>query len=90
MIVEWLLGVLAGINDWFVSLFPPFEFPPFLLTLDQQVNNFFDNFDGLGVWADWAYLSIIIGLSITTWILALTIKLVRAAASYFVPGWGAG
>lgn len=88
MIVEWLAGMFYEIQVWFVDLQPAWEPPAFFLDLDSNVSSFFDNFDGLGVWADWAYLALLVGLVLATWVVVLLIKVARAVASYLLPGWG--
>lgn len=90
MIVEWFLDLVNTVGAWLISLFPVWTPPEFFVQLDTKVNAFFAGFEGLGVWADWAYLGIVVGSVLAVWLLGLTIKLFRAAASYVFPGWGSG
>ncbi|MDI1338133.1 MAG: hypothetical protein PSU94_18280 [Lacunisphaera sp.] len=90
MILEWLLGIGVTIGDWFASLFPDVEVPPFLTGLDSMLNDLFAQLGGVSVWADWGFIFVVVGVVVVVWGIAFTIKIVRAIASYLPFIGGAG
>ncbi len=90
MIVEWLVGLGANISAWFASLFPDWTPPDFLVHLDTQVNGVLANLTGVGVWADWSYILVVVVGVLTVWVTAAIVKLARAVASYIPFFGGAG
>jgi hypothetical protein len=90
VIVEWLIFVGASISEWFASLFPVWDPPEFLVTFDDQLNGIMANLSGVGVWADWVYILIVVGVVIVVWGFSLLIKLARAVAAHIPFFGGAG
>lgn len=90
MITEWVVNIGIAIAEWWVSLIPDWDVPAELISLDDTVNGFFDQWSGLGVWAPWALLGICAGIAIGTWVLGVTVKAIRAIASYIPFFGGAG
>lgn len=90
MIIEWLLGIGATVSNWFASLFPVWEPPEFLATFDDIVNDVLQNVGGIGVWADWVFILVVVGAVVSVWLIALGIKVIRAIAAHIPFFGGAG
>lgn len=91
MIVEWIVGLAAGIGSWFAGLFPTdWEPPEFLVDLDGTLNGVLANLGGVSVWADWVYIFAVVGAVLLIWGIGLVIKLARAVAAHIPFFGGAG
>lgn len=87
MIIEWLVAVGEGFIGWLTGLMPEWDPPAWFIAFDEQVNGVFATLDGLGAWIDWVLLLVVVGLALATWLTCLSIKALRAVASY-VPFFG--
>ncbi|GAA2084158.1 hypothetical protein GCM10009840_21060 [Pseudolysinimonas kribbensis] len=90
MIVQWLIDVATGFAAWFASLFPVWEPPEWLVHLDDQVNPVLDNLAGVGAWVDWTFILAVVSAVLLCWGITLSIKVLRAVASYLPFIGGAG
>jgi hypothetical protein len=57
------------------------------VAIDEQVNGFFASFDGVGVWAPWPLVLACVAIALATWVIGVTVKTIRAVASY-IPFFG--
>ena len=90
MIVEWLLALGADMSAWFAGLQADWTPPVFLTEFATNLNSLLADLNGVGVWADWAYILAIVGIVLATWGITFAIKIVRAIASYIPFFGGAG
>lgn len=82
MIVEWLVGLAASMGGWVGSLFPDWTPPAWLSQVSSQVNGLIANLNGVGAWADWAYILVVVSTVLSVWVVALLVKTARALVSY--------
>lgn len=87
MIVEWLITVAAGFVSWIGTLFPDDGVPGWLTNLDTNVNDWFAQWDGVGVWADWGFLASVVAIVLGWWLTGFLIKLVRTLLGH-IPEFG--
>lgn len=80
----------AGVSDWVASLLPTDDAPAWLNAADDTVNVVFGNLNGVGVWVDWVYILIVVGVVLSVWSIGLLIKLARAVAAHIPLFGGAG
>jgi len=90
MITEWLINVGATVATWFLSLIPSWQIPDFFTTLDSQINSLFAGASGFSVWVPWTVVVTAIGISLGSWVIGLSVKAIRAIASYLPFIGGAG
>lgn len=85
MIIEWILNLAAGFIET-VTAPPPgvdeWEIPAWVEDFDSFFNTVFAGMDGLSAWIDWPITLAVVSLSVTTWLLFVGLKTVRAIASY--------
>lgn len=62
MIVDAILDLLFGVVQWIVTLLPAWTVPVELATIDDQLNGWFTQFAGLGVWVPWTVISIALSI----------------------------
>jgi hypothetical protein len=74
MVTEFFLGVIAGIVDWFLGLFPEWVVPAELVSFDDTLNGFIGSFSGLGVWVPWALLVVCVGIAIASYLVGLAVR----------------
>jgi len=90
VIVEFIMGIGSALVAFFTGLFPDWEPPGWLLTLDEQINGLAANVTPLGAWADFPFLATVAGITLGTYIVCFVIKLVLRAASHSPVSGGAG
>lgn len=87
MIIEWLITVAVNFVGWIGSLFPTIEIPGWLSGLDGSVNGWFSQWDGVGVWVDWKFISTVVAVVLSVWAIGFVIKLVRVILGH-IPQFG--
>jgi len=90
VITEWFLGIASSVWTWFGGLFPEWTPPEFLTTADDQINAILADLDGVAVWADWQYITVVVGVVIGTWALSFLVKIALRVAAYIPFFGGAG
>ena len=89
MIVEWLMGIGAGIATWFIDTFMRWDgVQP--VDVWAGIEALAGEFASIGVWLDWGALVGAVGLSIGVWLVCLGVKAVRALIAHFPQFGGAG
>lgn len=88
MIVEWFLTLVEGIVDWIVPMMSWGGAEPEAVWDDLR--GLASQFASMGVWVDWAAITIAVPLACGVWLACLVVKIARAVASYvpFVGGAG--
>lgn len=87
MIVEWFLGLIETVVEWFFSLFDGFEIPSAISSPDSAFGELLGNVHGLGVWVPWGVIAAVVGAVLLTWITMFVIKLVKQVLAH-VPAFG--
>lgn len=87
MILEWLLGLGAGVSEWVASIMPPIELPEQLVNIDEAINSIFAYGNGLGAWVDWSLCAVVLLVPLAVWAVGLTVRAVRVLISH-VPFFG--
>lgn len=77
-------------SNWVASWFPTDDAPSWLAGADDTVNGVLDNLNGVGVWADWVYILVVVGSVVGIWVIGLLVKLARAVAAHIPQFGGAG
>lgn len=90
MITQFFLDLGASIVNWLASLFPPWQVPSQVTGLPGMLSQLLAGMGGLGGWIDWGVVSAAVGVAVSTWIVCLVIKTLRAIASYLPFVGGAG
>lgn len=90
MITEWLFSLGMVLSDWFAGLFPDWDPPVFLATFDTQINDLLSKLSGVGVWADWTYILVVVSAVLAAWALGFVIKIVLRIAAFIPLVGGAG
>ena len=77
-------------NIWLAGLFPEWEIPEFFAEFDATINSLMGSLHGVAVWADWAYILVVVSSVVFVWGFAFIVKLARAVAAHipFVGGSG--
>lgn len=91
MIVEWLIGVGGTIGSWIAGLFPPLDLPPELVNVDDTITALIQDYgEGMGAFADWGYVALVLAIPLVVWVAGLTIKGIRVLVGHvpFVGGKG--
>lgn len=87
MIVEWLLELSAGFNEWVASLAPAMDLPFDPEAPVADWGPFLSWTVGLGWWIDFTLLAAICAAAVGIWLAAGGVKLVRVLLSH-VPFFG--
>lgn len=82
-LAAWFVGFIA---TWFPDWQPPAE----LVDFGGTVNGLVEMFAGLGGWVDFVVLAVCTTIVLSTWVVAATIKLLRAVAAHIPLVGGAG
>jgi hypothetical protein len=90
VISEWFVTLFQGLIAWVGDLFPSWDPPAAMLGLASTMQGLMDAFVGLGVWVDWGVLSTCVGIQVSTWLIVLGIKLIRAVVAHIPEFGGAG
>ena len=87
MIIEWLLDLVVGVVDWFLSLFDGFELPDIVTSPSGSISTLAANVQGMGVWVPWGVVAGAVGASLGVWGVMFIVKLVKQVLAH-VPGFG--
>lgn len=87
MITEWFLGLVSTVVQFFVDGIPDWEVPSQVVNLDDTINGFTGMLDGSGVWLPWAFMFGCIAVVVGSYVVGLTVKVVRAVLAH-VPAFG--
>lgn len=84
MIIEWVLGLSAGFNEWLFSLFPTVDEVPAYVSdpfagWETSIGPYID---GIGYWINLPALLVIVAASVVLWGIFAVIRLARAAAGH--------
>jgi len=90
MVTEWFAQVGVAIATFFVELLPAWSPPVELVQLDETVNGWLASLGGLSPWVPWPVVILSVVLAVGTWAAALSVKAIRAVASYLPFIGGAG
>lgn len=82
MIAEWIASFGMDIAIFIAGLFPEWDIPGWVIDSRGQLVSMIEAQAGLGVWIDWGVLGLCITATVTTYSIAIVIKLVRAAAGH--------
>lgn len=89
MIVEWLMGIGAGLAGWFVDTFMVWEGAQ-PEDVWASIEGIAGEFASVGVWFNWVALTSAVGLAIGVWLVCLLVKAIRALIAHFPQFGGAG
>lgn len=89
MITEWLLGLGAGMAEWFATLIPPLDLPA-EITDGSAFDTVAGIFAGMGVWVEWSVLILVSGAVLASWISGYAARAIRAIAAHVPFLGGAG
>lgn len=87
MITEFIVTVGANVAAFFASLFGVWEAPDWFMNVGPQVQSLIEGADGLGVWADFAFMGRVTTAVLGVWVFCLGIKLLLKAGTH-IPGLG--
>ena len=91
MISEFFINLAMGFVTWLTSLAATdWVVPPEIASFDDTVSGFISSFVGLSVWAPWALMIGCVTVAVTTWLVCLLIKALRAVAAHVPLVGGAG
>lgn len=89
MIVEWFLGLAAGVVEWMASLINGWSPPGWLVGIDDSISAVTDIASGLGVWVNWGIVGLCTAAVAASWALFGNVKLARVGVSH-IPQFGGG
>lgn len=89
MIVSGFIGLFAGLQTWFVSLFGTDPPPAWMGTAGQFLGSLIQSARGLGPWVPWTLILTIAAFNLTLWAAFLAIKVARWVLG-LVPTMGGG
>lgn len=88
MITEWLLGIAADIIGWLLGSLPAVQAPGWLTSITSNVSTVMGGVDGMSAWIPWPLLVTVGGACLASWLVGLTVKVVRIVASFVTLGGG--
>lgn len=88
MVTNWFVGVLSAVVAWFVGLLPTWAPPDWVSGLSSQLVGVVDNANRLGYWFPLDAIRNIALLLSGALALALAVRVIRIAASFFTAGGG--
>lgn len=90
MIVEFFMGLIAGLIQWVLDQWDGFALDAqWLVDLDVQIQRALQWSNGLGIWVDWGLANTVIAFVLLTFVACLGVKLVLRIVSHFTGGGGA-
>lgn len=90
MIVEWLYDIWNSVVTFFVGLLPSGNMPDWMTDLTKTITDVFTAINGLGAWAPWAYIGVVVTAVFASYGVSFGIKLVLRAISHAPVSGGAG
>ncbi len=88
MIVELIVGLIAGLLEFIGGLFGSWSMPAWWSEVDNSLDFISDQAAGFGQWIPFSAVVQALNLVVVAVGLALVIKLVRIVASFFTAGGG--
>jgi hypothetical protein len=87
VIIEWFLGLVAGVIDWIGSLLPDWSVPPDLAAPGGIVSEVMGYGSALGVFIDWGACIVVGLLPLGVWVVGVLFRAAKTAASH-IPWFG--
>lgn len=77
MITEWFLELMAGVSEWFMTLFGDEDPPEWMSQVGGFIGDLVARASGLGAWFPFVLLSIVLGTTLALWLTFWTVKGIR-------------
>lgn len=90
MITEFFFGLATTVAGFLAGLLPSDDLPSFFTDFSGQLAGMFRAINGLGAWAPFGYLGIVLGVVWTTYGVCFLVKLGLRAVSHAPVSGGAG
>lgn len=90
MITEYFFGLGTTIVAFLAGLLPDGDLPAFFTDFSGQLAGMFKAINGLGAWAPFAYMGIVLGIVWSTYGVCFLVKLGLRAMSHAPVSGGAG
>lgn len=87
MILEWLVGLVAGLWKFIASLLPDWTFPPELAAPGGLLQNIVSLGAFAGNFVDWTFCGIVAAVALAPWVIGLLWKFGRQLFSH-IPFFG--
>lgn len=88
MITDAIVTFFAGIFDWLLGVLPTVDAPDWLNAGSAMVGTVFGYAASMGAWFPSGLLLTVVGLLITTWLIAWGVHVGRMVLSMFTGGGG--
>lgn len=88
MILEWLVGLAAGLFEWIANLLPDWEVPAGLTDPGGAIEQIVALSQGIGVFVDWGLLGLLAVIPLGVWLFGLIFRALKTLISHlpFVGG----
>lgn len=90
MITEALVRVALGFVAWVATLFPDWQLPDWVSSMQETELQLLQTYHGLGVWVDWAAMGWAISAVAATYGIGFGIRMVRALLAHIPQFGGSG
>lgn len=83
MIIEWLMGVAAGLWDFIGGLLPDWELPAALTDPNGLLGGIFALGQGLSPFINWQFVGTVGAIPLVVWVIGLLWRGARMVISHF-------